>query len=96
MTAQPIHEEDPRDPAIILRILPEREHARFLAEYEAVAVAAAHEVWRYKDLQEFLSRWALLAAAYSKPDFYDRMADVEAGVGEYVSMDEVVARRAGR
>lgn len=96
MTAQPIHEDDPRDPAVILGRLPERERDRFLAEYEAAAVAAAHEVWRYRELQDLLQRWHLLSLAYSKPDFYERRAEVEVGVGEYVPMDDVVARRVER
>ena len=96
MSAQPIHEDDPRDPAVILQRLPERERARFLAEYETAAVAAAHEVWRYRKLQEFLHRWSLLADAYSQPDFYERKAEVAAGIGEYLSMDEILALRAER
>ena len=56
MTAQPIEPRgvDPRDPELILARLPERYRAMFLAEYQAAAEAAAHEVWRYKQLQELL------------------------------------------
>jgi hypothetical protein len=93
MTAQPIHEDDPRDPAVILGNLPPRERDRFLREYQTTAEAAAHEVWRYRELQEFLQRWRLLAEAYSKPDFRERKTEVEAGIGEYVSMEEILARR---
>jgi len=40
MTAQPT--EDPSDPLVILRDLPERERAEFLRQYHA-AVDAAHD-----------------------------------------------------
>ena len=73
--------------------LPEQERDRFLSEYRTVAEAAAHEVWRYKDLQGFLHLWSLRAAAYSKPDFYTRMHEVRDGRGEYFTLDEVIAQR---
>ena len=40
MTAQPIHEAAPDDPAEILRRLPLRWHAQFLAEYRTALNAA--------------------------------------------------------
>ncbi|MFI0447005.1 DUF6247 family protein [Actinomadura sp. 6N118] len=71
MSAQPLHEPDPAgpaDPREILRLLPERWHGQFLAEYRA-ALDAAHEVWQWQQLREVLHRWSLRAAAYSDPEF---------------------------
>jgi hypothetical protein len=86
-------ESIPRDPELILARLPERYRPQFLAEYEAAAEAAAHEVWRYKQLQELLQSWLLRATAYSQPGFAQRRADAGAGRGEYVSLDQVLPRR---
>lgn len=94
MSAQPVHEEpDPRDPETILHQLPAKARPKFLVEYRA-AVDAALDPAGYRALQELLQTWRLLAAAYAKPDFQQRYEDVRDGVGEYVSMDEVLARRA--
>jgi uncharacterized protein DUF6247 len=68
MTALPIREQDPDDPAEILRRLPSRWHAQFLTEYHA-ALDAAHEVWRWQQLRGLLHRWRLRAIAYSDPEF---------------------------
>jgi hypothetical protein len=68
MSAQPIHQPDPGDPAEILRILPGRWHEQFLAEYHD-ALDAAHEVRRWSQLGDLLHRWRLRAAAYADPDF---------------------------
>lgn len=94
MSAQPVHEEpDPRDPQVIHDQLPAEVRPAFLSEYRA-AVDAAHDPAGYHALQDTLQTWRLLAAAYAKPDFHQRYEDVRAGVGEYVSMDEVFAHRA--
>jgi Family of unknown function (DUF6247) len=98
MTAQPVepHGADPRDPEQILARLPEQFHATFLAEYQAAAEAAAHEVWRYKQLQELLQLWNLRATAYSQPDFAQRRADAAVDRGKYVSLEHVIAQRQQR
>ncbi|MBO4274570.1 DUF6247 family protein [Microbispora triticiradicis] len=49
----------PYDPDDILARLPERYHERFLAEYREAMVTAAHETWRYRQLQEVLQIWHL-------------------------------------
>lgn len=61
MTAQPINEEDPRDPQVILRDLPEREHDTFLHAYQEAANAAAQDPAGYKRLRDTLQRWAIRA-----------------------------------
>ena len=70
MTAEPPpHGADPEDPVEILRVLPQRWHAQFLGEYEAAAEAAAHDVWRWRQIRELLRTWRLRAVAYSRPGF---------------------------
>lgn len=84
---------DPRDPELILARLPERFRPVFLAEYQAAAEAAVHEVWRYKQLQELLQTWHVRATAYGQPDLAQRRADAAVGRGTYVPLDQVLARR---
>jgi hypothetical protein len=68
MTAQPVHEPAPDDPAEILRQLPVHWHAQFLTEYRA-ARDAAREVRRWQQLSDLLHRWRLRATAYADPQF---------------------------
>lgn len=69
MSAQPVHRPDPEDPGEILRVLPERWHAEFLAEYRA-ALEGAREVRHWPQLPALLHRWHLRAVAYSDPEFW--------------------------
>lgn len=69
MTAQPIDEPDPDDPAEILDQLPPLWHDEFLAEYHAAALEAASEVRQYQALRALLHRWRLRATALSDPAF---------------------------
>ncbi|WP_369076983.1 DUF6247 family protein [Actinomadura madurae] len=51
MTAGPLnHDHDPLDPEDILRRLPYDERERFIRDYRS-ALDAAHELWRYRQLQ---------------------------------------------
>jgi Family of unknown function (DUF6247) len=68
MTAQPIPEQAPDDPDEILRLLPPRWQAEFLAEYRA-ALDAVREVRRWQQLRDLLHRWRLRATAYANPEF---------------------------
>ena len=93
MSAQPVHQEpDPRDPKLIYERLPEHVRAKFLTEYHA-AVDGSHDLAGYRKLRDLLKTWAVLAAAYAKPDFHQRYEDVRDGAGQYVPMDEVFSRR---
>lgn len=83
-----------RDPEQILRHLPPGERERFLGEYRT-ALDAAHEVWRYRHLQEVLARWELVAVATSKPGYGQARDEARAGTGQYTSLEEVIARRPG-
>jgi hypothetical protein len=73
MSAQPVLDFDPDDPVEILRVLPERFHEQFRAEY-AAAADAARRPEGYRPLHELLRLWRLTAAAYSAPGFEDRLA----------------------
>lgn len=80
------------DPERILRRLPEAERERFLSEYRA-ALDAAHEVWRWRHLQDVLTRWELVATATSKPGYAQALDEARTGAGAYVSLEDVKARR---
>jgi hypothetical protein len=79
------------DPETILRRLPEAERDSFLREYRA-ALDAAHEVWRYRQLPEVLTRWSLVAITTSQPGYAEARDAVTPGV----TIDEITARRAAR
>jgi alkylhydroperoxidase/carboxymuconolactone decarboxylase family protein YurZ len=83
------------DPGDILRRLPEAEHDSFLAEYHA-ALDAAHEVWRYRQLQEVLTQWNLVAIATSQPGYAEALAEARNAASLGVTIDEITARRAAR
>jgi hypothetical protein len=98
MTAQPIAEEDPRDPQVILRDLPKAKRAAFLREYQD-AVDAAHEPAGYKRLQLVLQVWSLRVRVYRQQPNYDEevAAEVEAvRSGAVATMDFVEAINAER
>jgi hypothetical protein len=63
MAAQSAYEYDPDDPVEILRMLPDRFHARFLDEYDD-AVEDARPPEGYRGLRRMLRLWRLRAAAY--------------------------------
>ena len=79
MSAQPVQDFDPDDPVEILRVLPERLHGQFRAEYETAA-EAARQPEGYHALHELLRLWRLTAAAYTAPGFGRRFASVREAV----------------
>jgi len=87
MTAQPI--EDPSDPLVILRDLPEREHDEFLRQYHA-AVDAAHDPAGYEQLRRFLHVWSLAVVATNQPGYYDELAAVRDGTALTVPLASAV------
>lgn len=96
MSELPLDDEPgSRDPASILRRLPESEREPFLAEYHA-ALDAAHEVWRYRQLKEVLRRWNLVAVTTSQPGYTEALAEARSATEPGLSIDEVSARRAAR
>jgi hypothetical protein len=68
MTGQPGDYCDADDPVEILGVLPARFHGQFLAEYD-LAVAAARQPERYRELHHVLRLWRLRAVAYSDPGY---------------------------
>ena len=89
MSAEPAEVEDPNDPAVILRDLPERERAEFLRQYHA-AVDAAHDPAGYRQLQQLLHAWRLTAIAASRDGYYEELAAVRSGTAQARPAEEVV------
>ncbi|SDI46845.1 hypothetical protein SAMN05421505_1558 [Sinosporangium album] len=78
------------DPEEILSVLPEAHHASFMADYREAMVAAAHETWRYRELQQVLKRWHLRAIMYSRPGHDQRAEEARTGAGgPWLAADEV-------
>ncbi len=87
MTAQPT--EDPADPRVILRGLPERERGEFLRQYHQ-AVDAAHEPAGYQQLRRLLHVWSLAAIAAGQPGYYEELAAVRAGTASTVPVTDAI------
>lgn len=87
MSAEPI--EDPRDPRVILRDLPQRERDEFLRQYHA-AVDAAHEPAGYEQLRRLLHVWSLTVAAASRQGYYDEIDAARAGKSVTTPIADVV------
>jgi hypothetical protein len=78
MSAEPVQVDDPNDPEVILRDLPERERAEFLRQYHE-AVDAAHDPVGYRQLQRLLHAWRLTVIATSRAGYYEELAAVQNG-----------------
>ena len=89
MSAEPVQAEDPNDPQIILRDLPEREHAEFLRQYHE-AVDGAHDPTGYRQLQRLLHTWRLTVIATSHPGYYQELAAVRSGTARTSLAEHVV------
>ncbi len=89
MSAEPVQAEDPNDPEIILRDLPEQERAQFLRQYHE-AVDAAHDPAGYRQLQRLLHAWRLTVIATSKAGYYEELQAVRAGTARTVPADEAI------
>ncbi|WP_176611355.1 DUF6247 family protein [Actinomadura sp. WMMB 499] len=86
MTAQPI-DHNPLDPEDILRRLPRNERDRFIRDYHS-ALEAAHELWRYRQLQQVLRLWHLRAVAYAQHDFKERAEQARVASAEVFTAAE--------
>jgi hypothetical protein len=53
-------------------------------------------VWRYRQLQEALTRWNLVATAISQPGYVEALAEVRNAATPGVTIDGIAARRAAR
>ncbi len=82
-----------RDPAEILRELPDGERDHFLVEYQAAAEAAVHDVTRYEDLQRVLQRWSVIAVAVNQPGYDDAVHEARSSSSPGTSLADIQARR---
>jgi hypothetical protein len=87
MTAQPT--EDPADPLVILRDLPQPEREEFLRQYHQ-AVDAAHDPAGYQYLRRLLHVWSLTAIAAGQPGYYEELAAARAGTAMTVPVTDAI------
>lgn len=87
VTAQPT--EDPADPQVILRDLPQRERDEFLRQYHQ-AVDAAHDPAGYQQLRRLLRVWSLTAIATGPPGYYEELAAAQAGTATTVPVTDAI------
>jgi hypothetical protein len=87
VTAQPT--EDPADPLVILRDLPEREREEFLRQYHR-AVDGAHDPAGYQQLRRLLRMWSLTAIAAGQPGYYEELTAARAGTTTTVPVADVI------
>jgi Family of unknown function (DUF6247) len=78
MSAEQAQAEDPNDPQVILRDLPEQERSQFLRQYHE-AVDAAHDPAGYRRLQQLLHAWRLTVIATSRAGYYEELQAVRNG-----------------
>jgi Family of unknown function (DUF6247) len=82
VSADPVQVEDPNDPEVILRDLPERERAEFLRQYHD-AIDAAHDPGGgYRQLQQLLHAWRLTVIASSQAGYYEELDAVHSGTAQ--------------
>jgi len=93
VTAQP--SEDPADPLVILRDLPERERDEFLRQYHQ-AVNAAHDPAGYQQLRRLLHVWSLTVIAAGQPGYYEELAAARAGTVTSVPVTDAIPSWAER
>jgi hypothetical protein len=89
MSAELVQAEDPNDPEVILRDLPERERAQFLRQYHQ-AVDAAHDPAGYRQLQRLLRVWRLTAIAASRAGYYEEIDAVLNGTAQTIPAEDVI------
>lgn len=81
--------EEPADPLVILRDLPESEREEFLRQYHQ-AVDAAHDPAGYHRLKRLLHIWSLTAVATGHPGYYEELAAARAGTATTVPVTDVI------
>ena len=89
MSAEPTQVEDPNDPQVILRDLPEQERGQFLHQYHE-AVDAAHDPAGYRRLQQLLHAWRLTVIATSRAGYYEELEAVHNGTAQTTPAQEAI------
>ena len=89
MSVEPLPVEDPNDPQVILRDLPERERDQFLRQYHE-AVDAAHDPAGYRRLQQLLHAWRLTVIATSRVGYYEEIKAVQNGSAHTIPAEEAI------
>ncbi len=93
MSAQPAeHYEDPLDPQRILRELPDREHANFLAAYRE-ALDGARDPAGWTHLRRVLRLWSGMVIAANRPGFYEAQEAALAGTGGGMLLEDYIRLR---
>jgi hypothetical protein len=87
MAAQP--REDPADPLVILRNLPESQRAEFLRQYHR-AVEVAHDPAGYEQLRRTLHVWSLATIAVNRDGYQEELAAVRDGTAATTPLSEAV------
>jgi hypothetical protein len=87
VSAQPA--EDPADPLVILRDLPEREHEEFLRQYHQ-GVDDAYDPAGYQRLRRLLHVWSLTAVAAGQPGYYEELAAAHGGTATTVPVTDAI------
>jgi hypothetical protein len=87
VTAQPT--EDPVDPLVILRDLPERERKEFLRQYHK-AVDGAHDPSGYQKLRRLVHMWSLTVIAASQQGYYEELTAARAGTATTVPVTDAI------
>ncbi len=81
--------EDPADPLVILRDLPEREREEFLRQYH-LAVDTAHDPAGYQQLRRLIHVWSLTATAADQPGYYEELAAARVGTATTVPVTDAI------
>jgi hypothetical protein len=89
MSAEPAQVEDPDDPEVILRRLPEREREEFLRQYRE-AVDGAHDPAGYRWLRQVLHAWQLTVIATTQAGYYEELAAIRNGTARTRPAQEVI------
>jgi hypothetical protein len=89
MSAEQVQAEDPNDPEVILRDLPEQERSQFLRQYRD-AVDAARDPSGYRRLQQLLHAWRLTVIAAGRAGYYEELEAVRNGTAQTTPAEQVI------
>ena len=83
---------NPLDPQRILRDLPDREHANFLAAYRE-ALDGARDPAGWTHLRRVLRLWSGMVIATNRPGFYEAQEAALAGTGGGMFLEDYIRLR---